>query len=167
LDGKETEFRATPENVETMLFSASPAGEAWLAVQEDHAVGVVVFSPFSPILFASDGCGSLYLTKIFVEDAYRGKGVGQALIRHCQTLAKERNLARVVWGVNPGDRLCANLRSHNGGKSGLGSTGKSEMVLSNDTVRTRRQAGSTPKSPIRVSTTASVALSQVSGCACT
>jgi ribosomal protein S18 acetylase RimI-like enzyme len=95
-DGQHKEFSATAENVEKMFFSARPCGEVLMAIADAKPVGFIVFSP---ILFASDGRGSIYVTKIFVEDAFRGRGIGHALLAACRTLARERGLARLVWGV--------------------------------------------------------------------
>ena len=96
LDGQEKDFHVDESSLAELLFSERPVGEAWVAADAEPA-GVAIVSP---ILFASDGRASLYLTKLFVKEEYRGQGIGRSLIRHCQQVARARNLARVVWGAN-------------------------------------------------------------------
>ena len=96
IDGEEAEFAATAGNIGEMLFGARPAGEALMAVIAGAPAGMIVFSP---ILFASDGRGSFYVTKLFVEAAFRGRGIGRDLLAAVQETARGRGLARVVWGA--------------------------------------------------------------------
>lgn len=99
-DGLAAEFRATEDNLAELFFSDDKGGEAWILEVEGNPQGVVVFST---ILFASDGCRSLYITKIYITPEYRQRGFGKSLIQHCTALAGDRGYAKVVWGVNDGN----------------------------------------------------------------
>ena len=70
--------------------------EAYLATLEGRAVGAATLYPtYStfralPILFLED---------LFVAEAYRRRGVGQALFDFCVSLARDRGCARLEWNV--------------------------------------------------------------------
>lgn len=78
------------------LFGARPAAEALLAWWGDQAAGFAVF--FQNFSTFAGGPG-IYIEDIFVELAYRGRGIGKALFAHIAELAKERGCARVELAV--------------------------------------------------------------------
>lgn len=84
------------ETLRHSLFGPNPAAEVVLAYVADEPAGFAVyfrnFSTFS-------GRAGIYLEDLFVEPAYRGRGVGFALLRHLAKLAKERGYARMNWAV--------------------------------------------------------------------
>jgi len=88
---------ATPAKLEAALFSARPQAEAVIAeVEGGQAVGFALyFHNFSTFL-AKPG---LYLEDLFVEPAWRGHGIGKALLRHLAALALERGCGRFEWSV--------------------------------------------------------------------
>ena len=87
---------ATEELLHESLFGAHPKVEAVLAYWADEPAGFALFfHNFSTCL----GRPGLYLEDVFVRPAYRGKGIGQALMRHLAKLAVERKCGRFEWWV--------------------------------------------------------------------
>ena len=87
---------ATEELLRESLFGANPKVEAVLAYWADEPAGFALFfHNFSTCL----GSPGLYLEDLFVRPAYRGKGIGQAMMRHLAKLAVERKCGRFEWWV--------------------------------------------------------------------
>lgn len=78
------------------LFGERPVAEVALAYLAGEAVGFAVyFSNFSTFI----GRPGIYLEDLFVKPAFRGKGIGRALLSYLARLAKQRNCARLEWAV--------------------------------------------------------------------
>lgn len=78
------------------LFGPKPAAEVLLAYAGDEPVGFAVyFQNFSTFL----GRAGIYLEDLFVEPAYRGRGIGAAILVHVAKIAKERGCGRLNWAV--------------------------------------------------------------------
>ena len=87
---------ATEENIREHLFGPNPVAEALLAFWNDAPVGFALyFRNFSTFL-AKPG---IYLEDLFVEPAYRGKGIGKALLVRLAEIAVERGYGRLEWAV--------------------------------------------------------------------
>jgi GNAT superfamily N-acetyltransferase len=90
------EVRMTPDDVVRDLFGPRPYAEAVIAREGDQAVGFALwFHNYST--FA--GRPGLYLEDLYVRPAFRGRGHGEALLRHLARLAIERGCARFEWAV--------------------------------------------------------------------
>jgi GNAT superfamily N-acetyltransferase len=86
----------TPEALRAQLFGPRPAAEAVIAEVDGSAVGFALFFPnFSTFL----GKPGLYLEDLFVQPAWRGHGIGKALLQHLGALAVERGCGRFEWSV--------------------------------------------------------------------
>jgi GNAT superfamily N-acetyltransferase len=86
----------TPEDVHRDLFGARPYAEAVIARVAGEPVGFALwFHNYST--FA--GRPGLYLEDLFVRPAFRGRGYGEALLRHLARVATERGCARFEWSV--------------------------------------------------------------------
>ncbi len=86
----------TPEDVHRDLFGQRPYAEAVIARIEGEPVGFALwFHNYST--FA--GRPGLYLEDLFVRPAFRGRGYGEALLRHLARVALERGCARFEWSV--------------------------------------------------------------------
>jgi GNAT superfamily N-acetyltransferase len=86
----------TTDLLEAALFGSSPAAEAVIAELDGAPAGfALVYPTFSTWLCAS----GLYLEDLYVRPAYRGGGVGRALLGHLAELAVERGHARLEWSV--------------------------------------------------------------------
>jgi len=90
------EVVADEDTLRESLFSANPTAEVLLAYVGDNPVGFAVyFRNFSTFL----GRSGMYLEDLFVEPAYRGRGIGKAILAHVAKVAKERGCQRLNWAV--------------------------------------------------------------------
>ncbi|MBP0621282.1 GNAT family N-acetyltransferase [Cupriavidus consociatus] len=91
---------ATPQKIEGALFGATPHAEAVLVeVEADgapKAVGFALFFHNFSTFLAKPG---LYLEDLYVDPAWRGHGLGRALLQHLAALALERGCGRFEWSV--------------------------------------------------------------------
>ena len=90
---------ATPERIRKTLFPSdggSPAAFCVIAESEGRAAGFALyFFNYSTWL----GRPGLYLEDLFVRPAFRGRGIGKALLLHLARLAHERGCGRMEWAV--------------------------------------------------------------------
>jgi GNAT superfamily N-acetyltransferase len=87
---------ATESDIHASLFGPRPVAEAVLAWWGNEPAGLALFfHNFSTFL----GKPGLYLEDLFVEPAFRGKGIGKALLAHLAALAVERGCGRFEWSV--------------------------------------------------------------------
>jgi GNAT superfamily N-acetyltransferase len=88
--------RATPADFRDHLFGAQPAAEALIAEVEGAPVGfAVMFRTFSTFR----GRPGMYLEDVFVRQAYRGRGIGKALLAEVARRARDRGCGRLEWSV--------------------------------------------------------------------
>jgi hypothetical protein len=91
---------ATPQKIQAALFGATPHAEAVLVeVDTDagrEAVGFALFFHNFSTFLAKPG---LYLEDLYVDPAWRGHGLGKALLKHLAALALERGCGRFEWSV--------------------------------------------------------------------
>lgn len=95
-------MQATPETLAPHLFGSRPVAECLVAESTPSADGgaaviafALFFSNFSTFL-ARPG---LYLEDLYVQPAWRGRGVGEALLKRLGALAVERGCGRFEWSV--------------------------------------------------------------------
>ena len=87
---------ATEDGLRAWLFGERPAAEVVLAYVDGAVVGFALFfHNFSTFL----GRPGLYLEDLFVVPEWRGRGIGQRLLRHLAGLAVERGCGRMEWTV--------------------------------------------------------------------
>lgn len=92
----EHEARATAEEFSRHLFGPQPRAEAVVARLAGEPAGFALFfHNFSTFL----GKPGLYLEDLYVRPAYRGRGIGEGLLRHLAGLALERGCGRFEWSV--------------------------------------------------------------------
>ena len=90
------EVIAREEDLRQNLFGPRPYAEVAIAEEEGEPVGFALFfHNFSTFL----GKPGLYLEDLFVLPQHRGKGHGEALLRHLARLALERGCGRFEWCV--------------------------------------------------------------------
>ena len=90
------EVVATGERVRESLFGARPHAECVLAWEGDQAVGFALWFHNYSTFLARPG---LYLEDLFVMPAWRGHGIGRALLAHLARIAVERGCGRMEWSV--------------------------------------------------------------------
>jgi GNAT superfamily N-acetyltransferase len=90
------EVDATPEAIAAALFGPNPRVFADIAEQDGGAAGFALwFYNFSTFR----GRHGIYLEDLFVRPAYRGSGIGKALLRHLARRCRAEGLARLEWWV--------------------------------------------------------------------
>ena len=105
----ENEVVATEDLLNESLFGEKPFAEAILAEINGKSAGFALFFfNFSTFL----GQPGLYIEDLYVKPEFRSRGIGKELLKHCATLAKERNCGRMEWWVlkwNPARKFYQNL----------------------------------------------------------
>ena len=87
---------ATEADIRESLFGARPAAEVLIAETDGEAAGFALFfHNYSTFL----GRRGLYLEDLFVFPAFRGRGIGRALMTRLAQIAVERNCGRFEWWV--------------------------------------------------------------------
>ena len=90
------EVEATDAMIDAALFGDNPLLfceiAEWNGEPAGFAVWFVNFSTFS-------GRSGIYLEDLFVRPAYRGKGIGKALLAYLAKLCVEKGWARLQWSV--------------------------------------------------------------------
>ena len=87
---------ATEASLEAALFGPRPVAEALLAWDGTQPVGFAVFfHTFSTFR----GLPGLYLEDLFVESAWRGRGLGKRLLGHVAGVALARGCGHLEWSV--------------------------------------------------------------------
>ncbi len=78
------------------LFSSRRTAEVAIGYFENQPVGFVLFfHNYSTFL----GRPGIYIEDLFVDEAYRRRGFGSALLRYVGRLAHERQCGRLEWSV--------------------------------------------------------------------
>lgn len=92
------EVEATPEKIRATLFPADgrAVAECVLAFAGDTPAGFAIFFTNYSTFLAKPG---LYLEDLFVLPAFRGQGIGKALLLHVAKLANARGCGRMEWTV--------------------------------------------------------------------
>lgn len=78
------------------LFGDRPCAEAVIAECDDLAVGFALFVQNYSTFLTRPG---MYLEDLFVLEAFRGRGIGKAMIRYLAGIARERGYGRFEWSV--------------------------------------------------------------------
>ncbi|MFL5289762.1 MAG: GNAT family N-acetyltransferase [Rhodopila sp.] len=90
------EFTAGEADFHRLLFAPDHVADAVLAEADGHAVGIAIFHR---TINTFKGRIGLFLEDLFVEPAYRGRGIGLALLRHLARLAVENDYNIIEWRV--------------------------------------------------------------------
>lgn len=90
------EVVATEELLQRTLFGQRRTAEVAIGYCNDAPVGFVLFfHNFSTFI----GRPGIYIEDLFVEEAYRRRGFGGALLAHIAKLAEARDCGRLEWSV--------------------------------------------------------------------
>lgn len=90
------EVVATEELLRETLFGSRQTAEVAIGYFEGKPVGFVLFfHNYSTFL----GKPGLYIEDLYVDEAYRRRGYGRALLLYVARLAKERGCGRLEWSV--------------------------------------------------------------------
>ncbi len=87
---------ATEADLRRTLFGEPRRAEAAIGYLDGQPAGIVVFfHNYSTFL----GRQGIYLEDIFVDEPFRGQGLGRVLMRYVARVAVERGCARFEWSV--------------------------------------------------------------------
>jgi GNAT superfamily N-acetyltransferase len=90
------EVTATEQQLRQHLFGAKPLAEVIIASHSGNAAGFALFfENFSTFV----GKPGIYLEDLYVREAWRGQGVGTALLEAVRQLAIARGCGRFEWSV--------------------------------------------------------------------
>jgi GNAT superfamily N-acetyltransferase len=90
------EVVATEEGLRETLFGRRRTGEVAIAYYKKAPVGFVLFfHNYSTFL----GRPGIFIEDLFVDEAFRRRGFGAALLRYVAKVADERNCGRLEWSV--------------------------------------------------------------------
>ena len=93
-------LRLTPEGLAPHLFGERPVVECVVAeAQADGGARVVGFALFFTNFSTFLAQPGLYLEDLYVQPAFRGAGIGKALLSHLGALAVARDYGRFEWSV--------------------------------------------------------------------
>lgn len=90
------EVVATEEAIERTLFGPSPAAEVLIAEWDGQGAAFALFFSTYSTFLAKPG---IWLEDLFVMPAFRGRGIGRALLSHLANLTIERDCGRLEWAV--------------------------------------------------------------------
>jgi GNAT superfamily N-acetyltransferase len=87
---------ATEESLRECLFGPNPAARALLITVDEKPVGYATYF----FTFASmSGRRGLWLDDLFIDEPFRGKGIGKAFMQFMHEIAITNNCARFEWMV--------------------------------------------------------------------
>jgi len=89
-------LEVTPETLAPHLFGERPAAECVVGEVGGEVVAFALFFTNFSTFLARPG---LYLEDLYVQPAYRGGGLGKALLERLARLAAERGCGRFEWSV--------------------------------------------------------------------
>lgn len=90
------EVVATPQSIDETLFCELPKAFCLIAEYEGEAAGIALyFYNYSTFL----GRHGIYLEDLFVDEAFRGKGIGKGLLAELAARTVDQNCGRLEWSV--------------------------------------------------------------------
>ena len=87
---------ATEGRLDETLFGTRPQAEVVIAAVDGTPAGFALFFSNYSTFLARQG---IYLEDLFVKPAFRGRGIGKALLVHLAKIAVERGCGRLEWSV--------------------------------------------------------------------
>jgi GNAT superfamily N-acetyltransferase len=98
----QSEVVASEDSLRATLFGERRYAEVTLADCDGQCAGFALYFHNYSTFLAQPG---IYLEDLFVDPAFRTRGVGKALLQHLARLAVERDCARLEWSALKWNRL--------------------------------------------------------------
>ena len=89
-------LEVTEERLKAALFGENKIAEAIVAFDDETAIGYAIFFPHFSTFRGQRG---FYLEDIFISKDFRGRGVGELMLKYIATLAKSRGFERIDFQV--------------------------------------------------------------------
>lgn len=89
-------FETTEQRLATALFGDGKVADAILAFDGERAIAYAIFFPNFATFRGQRG---IYLEDIYITGDFRGKGVGEQMLKFIARLAKERGFERIDFQV--------------------------------------------------------------------
>ena len=89
-------FEVTEERLEIALFGDGKVADAIVAFDDETAIAYAVFFPYFATFRGQRG---IYLEDIFITKDFRGKGIGEMMLKYIAKLAKARGFERIDFQV--------------------------------------------------------------------
>ena len=98
LDGSEPGFdaAAAAAALKRWGFGAQPLFSALIAESEDGAAGYAIYSP---MFWADSMEAALFMSDLYVREAWRGKGLGQAFMAELAERGRAQDCGLLLWSV--------------------------------------------------------------------
>jgi GNAT superfamily N-acetyltransferase len=105
-------FQVTEGRLHEALFSPNPAISSVLA--DSDGMTVAFFAIWFFFFGTFSGRYGLWVANLYVEERYRGIGIGLALFRHMARLAVEKDCVAMQWEVNDWNSQAIEFYDHIG-----------------------------------------------------
>ena len=89
-------LEVTEERLKAALFGENKIAEAIVAFDDETAIGYAIFYPYFATFRGQRG---FFLEDIFISKDFRGRGVGELMLKYIATLAKSRGFERIDFQV--------------------------------------------------------------------
>lgn len=92
-------FAITPEIVKKSGFSKKPADFYCIVAEDDDKIAGMLVYYFLP--YTAQNRPSVYLKELYVDENYRGKKIGEQLMKALRDEARLNNCGQIKWTVAP------------------------------------------------------------------
>ena len=110
----EHELQATEQRLQDALFGERPAAEALIAERGSEVAGYALFFPTFSSFLTTRG---VWLEDLFVRPAYRGGGIGKALLAAVAARVRESGGERLEWAALDWNELALGFYRRIGAKT--------------------------------------------------
>jgi GNAT superfamily N-acetyltransferase len=88
--------QVTEEKLQTALFGEGKVADAIVAFDDETPIGYAIFFPYFATFRGQRG---MYLEDIYITKGFRGKGVGEKILKHIAKIAASRGFERIDFQV--------------------------------------------------------------------
>jgi len=112
-DGSLSGLKATPDSLRAQIFGPNPMLFAEVAEHNGRLIGLMLYY-YSFSSWQMKKC--FWIEDLFVQDDYRGRGVGRLFLERSKEIALQQDCARVDWHVRTENHAARGFYEHMGAK---------------------------------------------------